>query len=174
MRRGWGRPGVLAVALAATLVVGLGACAHTSFDGRRFSKEATSYRVGTLPGDWQRVDVDQQDLAFHKPGQGTISAHALCEQYDDVPHGVLLNHLLFGFTQREYVIEQDVVLDGRTSRHAVIDAELDGVPVRLEVFILTRNGCVFDLSYVSTRAAPAHASFHAFVRDFAIERAGRE
>jgi len=147
---------------------------RTSFDGTRFEKESAAYRIGRLPPTWERVKVDNQDLAFAHKGEGTIAVHSLCEAYDDLPHAALLNHLLFGFTHRRYVLEEEVVLDGRGALHAIVDAELDGVPVQVEVYILTRNGCVFDLLYVSGLGAPARVEFEQFARAFAIERARGE
>jgi hypothetical protein len=147
------------------------ACA-AHLDGRTFHKRDVVYRIGELEPGFRRVDVAGNDLAFYKPGAGSIAVNALCRDYDDVPHEALLNHLLFGTTQRAYVRDEEVTLDGRSARHALIDAELDGVPVRLEVYLLTRARCVFDLSYISDRSAPARDTFARFVRGFRIEQVG--
>ena len=150
------------------------ACGGASFEGGRFSKEGTTYHVGSLAPSWERLHANQGDLAFYRENHGTISVNATCKDYDDVPAEVLVNHLLFGTTHRRYVLEEEVTLDGRGARHAVVECELDGVPVRLEMYLLTRNGCVFDLDYVSGRNAPAQHEFAVFVRSFHIERAGRD
>jgi hypothetical protein len=151
----------------------VGACV-ARFDGERFHKRAVDYRVGRLSAAWERTRIADNDLSFHRAGAGSISATATCEGYDDVPEAALLNHLLFGTTQRTYLVEEDVTLDGRGARHAVVDAELDGVPVRIEVYVVVRGGCVFDLSYVSGRDASARADFAHFVAGFQISRVGRE
>lgn len=127
-----------------------------------------AYRVGALDAGFRRVKLDGNDLAFYRPRAGSIAVNALCKDYDDVPSEALLNHLLFGTTQRAYLLDEEVTLDGRAARHALIDAELDGVPLRLEVYVLTRANCVFDLSYVSDRQALARAQFAQFVRGFRI------
>lgn len=157
----------------AGLALAVAACAGSAtFDGRRFEKETAAYRIGVPPAGFERVEVDDQDLAFAARGRGTVSVHALCEGYDDVPPRALRNHLLFGFTNLEYVDEEEWVIDGRGALHTIVDAELDGVPVRAETVILVRSGCVFDLAYVSGHAAPAHAEFERFARAFVVERAG--
>jgi hypothetical protein len=161
----WGAP--LALLL---LIVGCGA----HFDGALLQKPGVAYRVGPLDPGYRRVRVDDNDLAFYKPGAGSIAVNATCKDYDDVPAEVLLNHLLFGTTHRTFVRDEELSLDGRAARHAVVDAELDGLPVRLEVFVLTRAPCVFDLSYISDRSAPAQAEFASFARAFRIVDVDRE
>ena len=143
-------------------------CAATHFDGSLLSKREVSYRVGVLDGGFRRVDVEGNDLAFYSPGSGSIAVNALCKSYDDVPSEALLNHLLFGTTHRSYLLDEEVTLDGRAARHALVHAELDGVPLRLEIYVLTRANCVFDLSYISDREARAQAQFAQFVRAFRI------
>jgi hypothetical protein len=153
----------------------LSACAAVgAFDGSSFHKPDVAYRVGRLGADWQRLRLAGNDLAFHKPEYGTIAANATCSDYEDIPQQPLLNHLLFGTTHRQYVVDEEVTLDGRGTRHAVVDAELDGAPVRLEVYVLTRAGCVFDLSYVSDRSAKARDEFVQFASAFRVEAVRRD
>lgn len=156
------------------LLLGLAACAGPRFDGALFRKPGVSYRIEPLGPGWERVRVEGSDLSFHRERAGTVSAQATCREYEDVPPSALVNHLLFGTTRRVYLLDEEVTLDGRGARHALVDCELDGVPVRVEVYLLVRNGCVFDLSYVSDRSAPAQAEFTRFVQAFRIESAGRD
>jgi hypothetical protein len=158
----------LALLLCALTVLPSSGCA-AHFDGRSFRKRDVAYSVGALEPGFRRVQVGDNDLAFYKPGAGSISVNALCKDHEDVPHEALLNHLLFGTSRRTFLSDEEVTLDGRSARHALIDAELDGVPVRIEVYLLTRARCVFDLSYISDRAAPARDTFARFVRAFRIE-----
>jgi hypothetical protein len=159
-------------ARAASLFAGLCllvcGCAATRFDGSLLRKREVSYRVGVLDASFRRVHVEGNDLAFYSHGSGSISVNALCKDYDDVPSEALLNHLLFGTTHRCYVLDEEITLDGRAARHALVDAELDGVPLRLELYVLTRANCVFDLSYISDRKARAQAQFAQFVHAFRI------
>ena len=150
------------------------ACGGASFEDGRFSKEGTTYHVGSLDPSWERLRSSEGDLAFYRENHGTISVNATCKDYEDVPADVLVNHLVFGTTHRRYVLEEDVTLDGRGARHAVLECELDGVPVRLDMYLLTRNGCVFDLDYISGPDAPAQLEFAAFVRSFHIAHVGRD
>lgn len=154
----------------ATLLLWLCACGGAHFKDGIFYGEYTTYRVGELGREWQEVSVDDNDLAFHRAGRGTIGANSTCQDYDDVPHVALMNHLLFGMTHRQYRVEEEVTLDGRGARHDIVDAELDGVPITLEVFLVTRDGCVYDLSLVTSRQAHAasRADFLRFVSGFEV------
>ncbi|HEY6880173.1 MAG TPA: hypothetical protein VI299_19245 [Polyangiales bacterium] len=149
----------------AMLLAGCGA----SLQGQHFHKPEVDYRIGQLSDAWRRQHVRDMDLAFHSAGAGTIGVHATCERYEDVPASALLGHLLFGTTQRTYLDDEEVTLDGRGARHARIDAELDGVPVRLEIYLLVHAPCVFDLSYVSDRSARGRAEFLRFVSEFEVQ-----
>ncbi|MFT3924140.1 MAG: hypothetical protein QM778_16515 [Myxococcales bacterium] len=146
-----------------------GCASRTRFDGTHVRKEQVDYQVGSLPAGWRRVHVKGNDLAFHRSASGTISVNARCKGYDDVPPQVLLNQLLFGTTDRRYLLDEEVTLDGRGALHAVTEAELDGVPVRLENYLLLRSGCLFDLGYISNLSAPAADDFHYFVERFHVE-----
>ena len=146
------------------------ACAGPSFRQGVFSSATTTYRVGTLGPEWEPMHVSGNDLAFHRAGLGTISVNSTCEDYEDVPSTALLNHLLFETTARRYLIEETVALDGRGARHALVRAELDGVPLELELFVMKKDGCVFDLAHIRRPDAPAadRASFLNFVQHFAV------
>jgi hypothetical protein len=152
----------------------LGCGSRSAFDGTNFHKSGVDYRVGRLGADWRRVQIKGNDLAFHRAAQGAVSVNATCREYEDVPPQVLLNQLLFGTTDRKYLVDEEVTIDGRGARHAVVEAELDGVPVRLEMYVLARSGCVFDLSYVSDRSAPAARAFAEFVEAFHVESVRRD
>jgi hypothetical protein len=153
--------------LAAALLVS--ACA-AGLHGQHFHKAHVDYRIGRLDPAWQRERMRGMDLMFHRRQQGSIGVHATCQGYEDVPPSALLGHLLFGTSARQPLIEEEsVTLDGRAARHTRLDAELDGAPVRIEIFMLIRSPCVFDLSYVSDRQARGRADFLHFVREFAVE-----
>jgi hypothetical protein len=157
---------VIALALS---VLGCGGGSGSFRDGV-YEDAHARYRVGALPSSWQRVELDDNDLAFHRRGMGTISVNSTCEDYEDVPGTALVNHLLFDTTERTFLREEEVTLDGRGARHVIVQVELDGVPVELELFVLKKDGCVFDLGHVRSRSAgpAARRSFLGFVARFAV------
>ncbi len=145
-------------------------CGGASFDHRVFDDGRVRYRVGKRPLGYVQVRVGRNDLAFFEPTFGTIAVNSTCENYEDVPERALMNHLLFGTRERVFIVEEVVTLDGRGALHSVVDAELDGVPVTLDVYVLKKDGCIFDLSRTSSRTAfgPGRKQFEDFVFAFAV------
>jgi len=138
-------------------------CAGSQFKDHVFEDGELRYRLGDPNTGFELVEIDDNDVSYFHPDLGTIGIHATCEGYDDVPPKALLNQLLFGTTERQEHLEETVTLDGRGALHAVYDLALDGVPVTLDVYVLTKDGCIFDFSYVATTPAP-RAGVEAFRR----------
>jgi hypothetical protein len=80
----------------------------------------------------------------------------------------LVQHLLIGFTEREMVTEETIPFDGREARHVVARARLDGVPMMLDLYVMKKDGCVFDMAYVAEpqRFASGQPVFEAFAHGF--------
>ena len=88
---------------------------------------------------------------------------------EDVPLEALTQHLFIRFTEREIVEQKVVPFDHREAMRTVLTAKLDGVPMKFEVWVLKKDGCVYDLAYL---ASPSHFShgageFERFVQGFA-------
>ena len=150
--------------------VGLCACAGSQFKDHVFEEGDLRYRLGDPDTGFRLVDIDDNDVSYFHEDLGTIGIHATCEGYDDVPPKALLNHLLFGTTDREEKLEETVTLDGRGALHALYEVTLDGVPVTLDVYVLTKDGCIFDFSHVAASPPPAAGTeaFRRLVYGFAL------
>lgn len=155
-------------AIVAGLVVGCGT--SESFRDRIFDNGTVRYKVGPLDRGFESIAVADNDLAWHHHEHGTISVNSTCTEYDDVPARALMNHLLMGTTARNYRVQETVTLDGRAAHHLLADVELDGVPVTLDVYLVVKDGCVYDLTHITGRAQAARALplFEHFVRGFAV------
>jgi hypothetical protein len=159
----------------ALVIVGLAACGGATFNDGVYSDEFTRYRVGRLSTAWQPVETSGNDLAFYQRGKGTIAVNSTCHEYEDVPLPALVNHLLFDTTRRNVLLEETVTLTGRGAQHVLADLELDGVPIQVELFVLRKDGCIFDLSHIRSRSvsASARGEFLAFVQGFDVLKVGR-
>ena len=136
-------------------------------------KEQVAYRAGLPPGGWKAVEMGENDVAFFNPRTlAVIAANATCAPRADTPLRVLLNHLLFGFTDRKVLSEETVQLDGREALKARVSARLDGVPRMFSIYILKKDGCIFDLQYHAPEAGFEEGvpAFEAFVRSFGTLR----
>ncbi|MFO0675060.1 MAG: hypothetical protein U0169_00870 [Polyangiaceae bacterium] len=85
-----------------------------------------------------------------------------------MPLGALTNQLLLGTTERTPSLEETVSLDGRDALHTRLVAKLDGVPMAYDVYVLKKDGCVYDLLHVARPSEDPRgtAAFETFVAGF--------
>jgi hypothetical protein len=133
------------------------------------------YRV-MIPGpDWDVVRDSQADLHLqHRSGAAGIVTHASCDRAASrrTPAG-LERQLLAGLRDRHMVEHGPALVDGRVATHTVLDARggAGDAPLRIEVYTLVGDGCVWDLVYAAARGAfPTwRADFDRLVASFTIE-----
>lgn len=151
------------------------ACASSAVrvDGSSVEAGALAYEIGPVAPSWRRVRVDDNDLAWFDPDTASlVHVDHTCERSQDTPLPALVQHLLIGFTQRTFSLEETVPFDRREARHVVLEARLDGVPRAIELYVMKKDGCVFDLGLVAppARFAQARVAFDAFARGFRTTR----
>lgn len=154
-------------AVAALIACG-GARARGSFEGNVYRQgDNIAFQVPPAPGDWRRVDVSDASLAFRDDSHGaSVLVNARCLSADErTPLVALTNHLLIGSTERKYLSQEVEPFDGREALHTKIEAKWDGVPMLLDIFVLSKDGCVYDFVYLAKPGAPVD-DFERFVRGF--------
>ena len=128
--------------------------------------------VRELPG-WRLIRHKGGEIAFFQEHFDAVAqANATCR--DDAEAAsleVLMRHLLIGYTDVQVHQNERVPLDGREALHDVVAARLDGVPVMLDLYVLKRNGCIFDLSLAAPpgRYPSVQRDFEGFVAGFRQE-----
>lgn len=159
----------------AALGLGLGSAGCSSngrsFDGNVFRDGTTiAFRVPDPPPTWRKVAVSHASLSFHDDVAGaSILVNSVCKKADeDTPLGALTNHLLMGTTEREQQSQAVEPFDGREALHTKVLAKLDGVPLSFDLFVLKKDGCIYDFAYVvpAEFAAAGQPPFEAWVRGF--------
>ncbi len=152
--------------LAAALL--LASCA-TTVTRQAYRHGRLDYRVGALPAEWQPIRFRGANLAFRHRSGGTITASGYCPGGDDVPLEVLTNHLLFGIKTRSELGSTLFMLDGRQALRTHLLGELDGVPIELDLVVLKKDGCTYDLQLVgvSHQFELRQPAFEAFAHGFA-------
>lgn len=113
-------------------------------------KEA-SYRVGEPGRAWKPLrGEDGVQVAWERdPQPGVIQVRAQCEEHGDSSLASFTDHLRIDFGAWNIQQQTSLALVGREALRTRVQAELDGVPVSLELVVVKKNGCLFDLSYVS-------------------------
>jgi hypothetical protein len=157
--------------LAASLALSAMGCGAT-FDAhtRSIRSGGAAFRVGPLPPEWTKAGLGGDRIAFHHRRGGAISAGATCSHSDDVALEVLTNHLLIGFAERQIRTQAKQTIDGRAALVTAATAELDGVPIAIELFVLVEDGCLFDLQLVGSPSSLAsrRTDFRSFLQPFRV------
>lgn len=165
------------ISLLLLLLGWAGACASSSGTYRdgTFVRAGIRYHLDPPGTGWERVRFSGNDLAWTDGGGRVIAVNSECEDHGDPPLKVLTDHLLIGFEQREVLSRNPVQLAGRAALHTSMLAQLDGVPVRLELLVLKKDGCVFDLTYLGPpdRTSQGLEPYHRLVDSFSTEEGRR-
>jgi hypothetical protein len=155
--------------LAAAAVLLVSACGHAaSLDDGVLHKGDLSVRLGPVPAGWVRIAVQGADVAYRDEGrEGSALFDVRCQARDnDAPLASLTEHLIAGTTEREYQKQDTLPFDGREALHTLLAAKLDGVPMQYDIYVMKKDGCVYDLIYVAppdrfTQGAPGFERFAA-------------
>jgi hypothetical protein len=143
----------------------------------RRDDRAVVYRFGPVPSGWRRIEIADNDAAWHdERSHGVVHVNHQCLRGGDTPLAALTQQLLIGFTERETELEETVPFDAREARHVKMRAKLDGVPMTLELYVMKKDGCVFDMGLVvppDGRDAIA-VEFDAFVKGFGTVSTGMD
>lgn len=142
---------ILALASGGGLGIGCGA-GSGSFEGGVYEGDEVRYELPP-PGDgWRRVEVagDANDVAWaHEGLASVIQVNSSCNPELDIPLEALRNHLVIGFTERDYESEELVPMAAREALRTHLVAKLDGVPREMVFHVLKKNGCVWDFAVIS-------------------------
>ena len=170
---------LLRVAGALAAVAGLPAaagCAHPGLDGDVYRARDTSFRVGERPASWRPLEVSHASLAWRDDArEGSILLNARCGVGGGAtPLRALAEQLVLGTTGREWSVTDTVPFDGREAIHGRLTAKLDGVPMAYDVFVLRKDGCIYDFVYVAppARLEEAVPGFERFAFGFHTVRPG--
>jgi len=169
----------------ASIVPALAGCAHAPRG--RVEAEASGadrvcagdvcYRVGALDDKWRIVHQEGTSVGWYSEAVGgVIEANATCrDDAESAPLTTLTRQMLIGYTDRRIESQSTVPLDRREALRTRANVRLDGVPVTLDLYVLKRNGCIFDLSYAAPPDAFERGSddFQRFVGGFADVREAR-
>jgi hypothetical protein len=129
-------------------------CARSAWDGRTYANDNVRFQTGPVAPGWRSIEPGYALLAFQDAARDlVISVNGRCgKDSDDVPLGSLTQHLFLYFTERRILKQETLMLDGREALRTELSAKLDGVPRRFVVYVLKKDGCVYDFVLI---AAPS-------------------
>ncbi|RYZ03230.1 MAG: hypothetical protein EOO73_28510 [Myxococcales bacterium] len=147
------------------------ACGGPRYSGSVYDDGALHFRTGPVPPTWRAIEADGTLLAFHDDqAPATVAVNGRCGvDGDDVPLPSLTQHLFLQFTDRRQTSQEEVSLDGRAALRTELVGKLDGVPKHFLVYVLKKDGCVYDFWRIADPNAGDAAPFESFVKGFATE-----
>lgn len=147
------------------------ACGGAHFNGGVYDDGTLRFRTGPVPVAWHPIKAEGTLLAFRDDQTpATVALNGRCGvDGDDVPLASLTQHLFLQFTERALKSQQEQILDGRAALRTELVGKLDGVPKQFLVYVLKKDGCVYDFWRISEPGADDSAAFEAFVKGFATE-----
>ena len=115
--------------------------------GRVYIRHDRYYRVGKLPKGWRRMKTGARAISFYNQDlKSSISTDVFCgrsvgERSLDSLGGEFISVL----EERTVTEEVPFTLDDRAALRQRAEGKLDGVPVVLDLVVVKKNGCVFDM-----------------------------
>jgi len=116
-----------------------------------FKQGELSFAVEKPPSSWRPIEVSDALIAYRDDqAAATVAVNGRCgKDGDDVPLEALTQHLFIHFTEREVVEQKRVPMDEREAMRTEMFAKLDGVRQGFVVYVLKKDGCVYDFLYIS-------------------------
>jgi hypothetical protein len=160
-----------AAAVGLAMAISAMACAGTHFNGTAYDDGKLRFHTGPIPPTWHAIEADGTLVAFRdEQGPATVALNGRCGvDGDDVPLASLTQHLFLQFTERQQNSQQELNLDGRAALRTDMVGKLDGVPKQFLVYVLKKDGCVYDFWRIGDAGAGDSAAFEAFVKGFTTE-----
>ena len=155
---------------ALAIVIASGCGPSTSFEAGVYRDAQVAFHIDPVPAGWRPIRVSDADLVFRDAAhEASVLVNGRCIPEDgDAPLASLTEHLLMGTTERDFLLEETIPLDSREARHTVLKAKLDGVLMGYDIYVMKKNGCVYDLVYVGDPAElrAGAPSFESFAKGF--------
>lgn len=121
-------------------------CAGPHLRAGRFEDRTVAYDVGEPGEGWREVKLETANVAWYNDElRASLLVNSHCEGVQDTPLEGLTSDLLAGMTDREFLSQQKLPWSRREALESVAIAKLDGVPRQLSVFVLKKDGCVYDI-----------------------------
>lgn len=146
----------------------LGGCVSVSLPGKKVvSAKDVSFEAP--PSPFKEIKMANVDKAWlSDKTANTISYFSECGNSADPSLESLESDALSAMNDVNVLQSETREFNGRESRHTVITGKLDGVPVKMSLVLLKKNGCNYTLSYGGTAAQfpQEESAFENFKKNF--------
>jgi hypothetical protein len=115
-----------------------------------FHKGGLSVHIGPVPPGWVRIRLPGADVAYRdETTSAMVMLDVQCGREADAPLTILTEHLIMGTTDRAFSAQDVIPFDAREALHSLLQAKLDGVVMRYDIYVVKKDGCVTDIVYVA-------------------------
>lgn len=97
------------------------------------------------------MKLERGDYAYRTPTGNGVTVASSCERYSEAPLKVLTRQLLFGSRDIDYKKQEPMEIDGVEALYTSLSAKTEGVPIFMEIVVLSKLQCVFDISLVGKK-----------------------
>lgn len=120
------------------------------------------------PAGWKVLDRGASDRAYLLPSKNVATVTSSCKRDATVPLELLTKHLLIGARHINYVEQKRISVDGVEGLFSRVRATYEGNKSFLVLFVIPKDGCVFDFTLISNKVVPDGDidSFLNFVKTF--------
>ena len=111
----------------------------------------THYRVESPSSYWVELPPTSADRAWRNAQQESIIyVKSNCGPYfeDRLLQDSLLS-LTRGLPIKETVLTEELKIANRKALFQIVDSEIDGVPFRLGMVVVSKNNCLYDFLYIA-------------------------
>ncbi|MEQ9618097.1 MAG: hypothetical protein RIG61_02860 [Deltaproteobacteria bacterium] len=141
-------------------------------DGLVYTSDDTTYRIGALPGDWKRLDIEGGDLAYNSLlSDSTITVNSTCDpKKKNYSLKALSESLLIGIKDKKAVKREETSVDGQKALSSIYTGSINGAPVKIETVVFRKGECIYDFTYASPPDSfdDGEAVFEEFISQFRV------
>lgn len=154
--------------LVCSMFILLGGCVSVSLPGKKvISAKDVQFEAPSSP--YKEIKMAGVDKAWLSERSGnTISYFSECGNSADPSLEILESDALSAINDLTVLKADTKEFNGRESRQTVAAGKLDGIPVKMSLVLLKKNGCNYTLSYGGTAAQfdQEQTAFENFKRNF--------
>jgi hypothetical protein len=130
-------------------------------------KHSSRYKI-SAPSNWKVKGQDESDYAYSLPSGNIATVNSACERDTQVTLEILTRQLMIGLRSLNFLRKENMVIDGKEGQFSAVRASEQGVPFYLNLFVVTKEDCIFDFTLVSPRPIPSQETeeFQSLLKSF--------
>ena len=130
-------------------------------------KRSKDYTVKP-PTNWSSIDRVDSDSAYRTSAGNIVTVTSSCDRDSKQPLELLTRHLLIGARKIQTISTEHITVSQADGLYSHVQAQLEGRPFELHLFVASLKGCIFDFSLVSpsTINSTETLEFKTFLRSF--------